>query len=131
MKSENVFITALVLVFLTSISSAKPIAATLTFGKNKQDFPGYVTKADDNNIYVSQFENGVNPAGYALSSVGEISWREPDDWREAMDLWNGNEYKKGSAAFLEAMENYKGIADSKHPLMKDNIGAQAVFYYME
>ena len=38
---------------------------------------------------------------------------------------------KGSAAFLEAMDNYKGIADSKHPLMKDNIGAQAVFYYME
>ena len=39
-----------------------------TIGKNK-DFPGYVTKADDN-IY-SQFENGVNERGYLLP-VSEI-----------------------------------------------------------
>ena len=50
----------------------KPVAATITMGKNKQDFPGYVTKADDNNIYISQFENGVSPAGYALA--GAVSY---------------------------------------------------------
>ena len=38
-----------------SFALGKPVAATITMGKNKQDFPGYVTKADDNNIYISQF----------------------------------------------------------------------------
>jgi len=128
---KSVFIGTLILSLLSSSVMAKPIAATLTIGKNKQDFPGYVTKADDNNIYISQFENGVNAAGYSLASVSEISWREPDDWKAAMDLWNSNNYKEGSVAFQKAMEDYKGIANSKHPIMKDNIGAQAVFYYME
>ena len=116
---------------ITVDSIAKPIAATLTMGKNKQDFPGYVTKADDNNIYVSQFEDGSAAAGYSLASIHEISWREPDDWKEAMELWNRNDYTGGTAAFGKAMEDYKGLAESKHPLMKDSIGALAVFYYME
>ena len=116
---------------ITFDSLAKPIAATLTMGKNKQDFPGYVTKADDNNIYVSQFEDGSAVAGYSLASIHEISWREPDDWKEAMELWNRNDYTGGITAFGKAMEDYKGLAESKHPLMKDSIGALAVFYHME
>ncbi len=116
---------------ISADSFAKPIAATVTMGKNKQDFPGYVTKADDNNLYISQFENGSAPAGYSLTSIHEISWREPDDWKEAMELWNRNDYSGGITAFAEAMENYKGLAQSKHPLMQDTIGALAVFYYME
>ena len=116
---------------ITFDSLAKPIAATLTMGKNKQDFPGYVTKADDNNIYVSQFEDGSATAGYSLASIHEISWREPDDWKEAMELWNRNDYTGGITAFGKAMEDYKGLAESKHPLMKDSIGALAVFYHME
>ena len=116
---------------ISTDSLAKPIAATLTMGKNKQDFPGYVTKADDNNLYVSQFEDGSAAAGYSLASIHEISWREPDDWREAMELWNRNDYTGGITAFAEAMENYKGLSESKHPLMQDTIGALAVFYHME
>ena len=114
-----------------SFALGKPVAATITMGKNKQDFPGYVTKADDNNIFISQFENGVSPAGYSLAGVSDISWREPEDWKKAMQFWNRNDFKNGSEAFKKAMEDYQGLASSKHPKMKDNIGAQAVFYYME
>ena len=106
---------------ISAKSLAKPIAATLTMGKNKQDFPGYVTKADDNNLYVSQFEDGSAAAGYSLASIHEISWREPDDWKDAMELWNRNDYAAGITAFAEAMESYKGLAESKHPLMQDSI----------
>ena len=115
---------------ISADSFAKPIAVTVTMGKNKQDFPGYVTKADDNNLYISQFENGSAPAGYSLTSIHEISWREPDDWKEAMELWNRNDYSGGITAFAEAMENYKGLAQSKHTLMQDTIAALGVFYYM-
>ena len=47
---KSFFIGTLILNLLSFSVLAKPIAATLTIGKNNQDFPGYVTKADDNNI---------------------------------------------------------------------------------
>jgi hypothetical protein len=109
---------------------AAPIAVTVTMS-NDNDIPGYVTKADDSSLYVSQFENGANARPTPLSSIKEISWREPDDWKEVMELWNRNEYGDAVPLFAAAAENYKGLTASKHPLLKDNIGALAVYYYME
>ncbi|MFP6874573.1 MAG: hypothetical protein VCA55_13815 [Verrucomicrobiales bacterium] len=109
---------------------AKPISVVITLSSGN-DFPGFATKADDRNIYISQFEDGSAAAGYAFSSMKGISWGEPDDWKKAKEYWDRRDYANATKAFKQAMEDYKGFASSPHPMMKDAIGAQAVFYYME
>ncbi len=104
---------------------AKPIAVTVTL-IDDTDFPGFVTKADEKNLYISPYENGTAAAGYPHSRIKNISWREPKDWKEAMEFWNRRDYAQAIPAFAQAMEDYAGIAT-----LEDSIGAQAVFYYME
>lgn len=109
---------------------AKPVSISIA-RSDGNDFPGFATKADDRNIYISQFEDGSAAAGYAFSSMKGLSWGQPDDWKKAKEFWDRRDYTNATQAFKQAMEDYKGFAGSTHPMMKDNIGAQAVFYYME
>ena len=110
---------------LTSSASAKPVAVTITF-TNDNNFPGYVTEERDGKLFVSQFDNGQAPQGYAMSDIKNIAWREPDDWKAAMDLWLRRDYPAAAAAFNQAVTDYSGIAS-----IEDSIGAQALYYYME
>ena len=61
-----------------------------------------------------------------MSSIKNIAWREPDDWKAAMDLWLRRDYAAAAAAFNQAVTDYSGIAS-----IEDSIGAQALYYYME
>ncbi len=119
-----------ILIILAGQAGAKPISVTITHSDGN-DFPGFATKADDRNIYISQFEDGSAARGYAFSSMKGISWGEPEDWKKAKEYWDRRDYANATKAFQQAMEDYKGFASSPHPMMKDAIGAQAVFYYME
>jgi tetratricopeptide (TPR) repeat protein len=117
-------------IVLSGQAFAKPVSVSIA-RSDGNDFPGFATKADDSNIYISQFEDGSAAAGYAFSSMKGVSWGQPDDWKKAKEYWDRRDYTNAKTAFKQAMEDYKGFAGSKHPMMKDNIGAQAVFYYME
>jgi hypothetical protein len=104
---------------------AKPISVTVTL-TDDSDFPGFVTKADDKAVFISPYDNGTAAAGYPHSRIKNISWREPDDWKAAIEFWNRRDYAQAIPGFAKAMEDYKSIAT-----LEDSIGAQAVFYYME
>jgi len=119
-----------ILIVLSGQAFAKPVSVSIA-RSDGNDFPGFATKADDRNIYISQFEDGSAAAGYAFSSMKGVSWGQPDDWKKAKEYWDRRDYTNATVAFKQAMEDYKGFAGSKHPMMQDNIGAQAVFYYME
>lgn len=123
MRTKSLFF-AFILV-TAAIAGAKPVAVTLTFNTDRE-VPGYLTKADETNLYISQYETGQQASPYPRSSIKGISWREPEDWTAAMDLWNSRDYVKAGTAFGQAMEDYQGLA-----ILEDSIGARAVFYHME
>ncbi|MCH2060507.1 MAG: hypothetical protein MK183_07750 [Verrucomicrobiales bacterium] len=124
------FIPVITCIALCGQAFAKPVSVTIV-RSNGNDFPGFATKANDNSIFISQFEDGSGAAGYAFSSMKGIAWGQPDDWKKAKEYWERRDYTNATQAFKQAMEDYQGFALSKHPFMQDNIGAQAVFYYME
>ena len=123
-------IPAIICIALCGQAFSKPISITIA-RSDGNDFPGFATKADDSNIYISQFEDGAGAAGYAFSSMKGVSWGQPDDWKQAKEFWERRDYAKATPAFKQAIEDYKRFALSKLPFIQENIGAQAVFYYME
>lgn len=116
---------AAALALVTQPLAAKPVPATITL-TDDTDFPGYVTKANETTLSVSPHPDGKSARPYALAKIKNISWREPRDWKAAMDAWNRRDYGKAIPLFAKAMQDYQGIAT-----LEDSIGAQAVFYYME
>ena len=80
---------------------AKPVSISIA-RSDGNDFPGFATKADDRNIYISQFEDGSAAAGYAFSSMKGLSWGQPDDWKKAKEFWDRRDYTSATQAFKQA-----------------------------
>ncbi len=131
MKTTHAVLNAGLAALLTSAAlEAKPISVTLT-RTDDSDFPCVVTKADDANLFISRFEDGQAATPMPFTQIKSISWREPEEWTAAMEMWERRDYNGAIPAFAQAMVDYEGISKSKHPLLEDNIGAQAIYFYME
>lgn len=61
-----------------------------------------------------------------ISDFSAIFLKEPMEYSEAMDLYEGRKYKEAQAKFAEIKESYRPIAK-----LKDNFHTLAAFYEME
>ncbi|MEM0897800.1 MAG: hypothetical protein AAGJ79_13060 [Verrucomicrobiota bacterium] len=71
----------------------------------------YVVGSYEDGIMESRYASGVQAQQFPYSDIASIDWREPDEWRQANDLFTRRKWEEAAAAYNEFFKKYYELRD--------------------
>jgi len=124
---KNLFLSLLIPVLSAQAFSQNAFQAEVILAKeNGENFQAWILAATASDIRYKTTAVSTDFQDAKLTAFSTIFLKEPPEFSEAMDLYEGRKYKEAQAKFAEVKDRFKPIAG-----LKDNHHTLAAFYEME
>ncbi|MEM9479343.1 MAG: hypothetical protein AAGA58_06740 [Verrucomicrobiota bacterium] len=105
------FLTSLLAIATKGVAQNIPsIAANIT-KPDGSNVAVYVVGSYEDGIMESRYASGVQAKQFPYSDIESIEWREPDEWRQANDLYNRRRWEEAAAAYNAFFKKYYELRD--------------------
>ena len=124
---KNLFLSLLIPVLSVQAFSQNAFQTEVILAKeNGENFQAWITAATATDIRYKTSAVSTDFQDAKLTAFSTIFLKEPPEYSEAMDLYEGRKYKEAQAKFAEVKDRFKPIAG-----LKDNHHTLAAFFEME
>ena len=124
---KHLFLSLLIPILSVQAFSQKAFQTEAVLGKeNGENFQAWILAATTSGIRYKTTPVSTDFKDAKLTDFSAIYLKQPPEYSEALDLYEGRNYKEAQAKFAEVKETFKPIAG-----LKDNFHTLSAFYEME